>query len=955
MTAALRAAGEASLSAAVMILAVLALRLRFQDRTPRRVFCLLWDIVLARLLVLGSLPSPVSIQRWLPGAAAQPAVISQASVGAVIVGEPAWTEVLVTKEETACLAAGDAVSWSFQPAPPPDRDAVLTALWLAGALLLAGWFLWNHLRSRKVYAASLPCRDAFVLDWLAEHPLRRPVQARVSDQIAAPLTYGVLDPVILLPRGIDDQEALACVLAHEHEHIRRFDALRKALLAAALCLHWFNPLVWAMYVLANRDIELACDEAALRGGADRERYALALLSMEERRGRWSPSGSHFSGHALEERIKAIMKRKHFSITALVAVLAVMCVTVTVFASSEPKAKASAKDDAPVTGYVSSETDNRVTIMSNGETDEKLYSIDNGASWMSEERYQAEYGSWGDDWQVEWWTYEDYKAWLEQEKKDLQEIIGSKGYTGSRGWFTWDQKMVDETIAMYEDILEKIKDGALYSKTILDKNGKEITGVALGSDTPLDLVTGAAFDKNDIVQAVPNAVDKAALLEELKAFGISGNEDRMTYNGQLVRTFVDGASIGDNGCSMQYVYTNDQGTVDVHTLRSVIHNPDGSYDVMGDLIGVAAAGDAGFDQGLIDSARSSGGLQATAAEGTADVVSTRFNSPASMGSDDGYDCSRLLEEVKAFGVTGTPDALYYKGQPVRSLVDGIKMEKEPHTYYTFPCIFDNPNGTINLQIQRNDKGEMTGILSERDAGFDPVMLELISTDDMLWRGYGSIAPENGDTVEAIFAGFEKYGLLYLPRECGIGSVTYNDQPVRSFADLKPDDGVFSYEDPYVENGLKVYTQYDENGRLAGLTAEPMPVKDAPAEKQTLSFDCAAPVQGQLSVPYGIVNGKMHHGVDIAADKGSNITAFAYGVVSETGYDASLGNYVVISHLSGYSTLYAHCGSIAVSKSDSVKAGDKIAEVGASGTATGPVLHFELRNGSTYLDPALYLTF
>ena len=57
--------------------------------------------------------------------------------------------------------------------------------------------------------------------------------------------------------------------------------------------------------------------------------------------------------------------------------------------------------------------------------------------------------------------------------------------------------------------------------------------------------------------------------------------------------MDGAPVGDDGYSVQYVYTNNAGTVDVHTLRSVIYNPDGSYDTMGDLIGVAAKGDQGY--------------------------------------------------------------------------------------------------------------------------------------------------------------------------------------------------------------------------------------------------------------------------------------------------------------------------------------------------------------------------
>ena len=75
MDGVLRAMGEASLSAGVMILAVMVLRLWFQDRTPRKVFCLLWDIVLVRLLIFGALPSPVSIRQWLPQITARPVTV----------------------------------------------------------------------------------------------------------------------------------------------------------------------------------------------------------------------------------------------------------------------------------------------------------------------------------------------------------------------------------------------------------------------------------------------------------------------------------------------------------------------------------------------------------------------------------------------------------------------------------------------------------------------------------------------------------------------------------------------------------------------------------------------------------------------------------------------------------------------------------------------------------------
>ena len=724
----LAALGKVSLSGAVLILAVLVLRLRFQDRTPRRAFCLLWDIVLVRLLVPMEIPSPLSIRRWLPGLAAWTAAVQEAPIEtAVLEAGPVSREAWVSGEWVTREYAGFLVQDALQPGSAPalpfvDWGMVLTALCLAASLLLAGHFLWRHIRSRRVYAASLPCRDPFVLDWLAGHPLRRPVQARTSDQIAAPLTYGVLYPVILLPSGMDwrDREALSCVLAHEHTHIRRFDALRKLFLAAALCLHWFNPLVWVMYALASRDIELACDEAVLRAGADRERYALALLGLEERRGRWSPSGSHFSGHALEERIKAIMKRKHISITALVAVLVVMCVTTTVFASAAPEDREDPHQNAPETGYVYDHLgiveDNGVSIMSKGgENGEKLYSADDGKTWMTEERYHAEYDSWGDDWQVEWWTYEDYKAWLEEEKAALQSMIGEQGYNGTDGWFTWDQKKVDETIALYESILEDIRNGALHSKTIIDKNGREVEDVALGSD---GFVIASTFEEGKGTLTAPKELDEAALLEELKAFGIGGNANLMTYNGQLIRHFVDGAPVGDDGYSVQYVYTNKEGTVDVHTLRSVIYNPDGSYDTMGDLIGVAAKGDRGFDQELIEAATVSGPQVAYA-----DDVSP-------MQDQNGAEPAAGAQAVYAEGTGG--------------------------------------------------------------------------------RG--------GKTFEEIFARYADYGLIYHPRESGMGALTLNGQPVHSFADLRPDGSAFSYADPYAETGLTVTAQYDQNGNLTGLSAE-----------------------------------------------------------------------------------------------------------------------------------------
>ena len=688
----------ASLSGAVIILAVLLLRAAFQDRTPRRLFGLLWDAALARLLVLTALPSPVSVWQWLPASAAA------RGTGPNRAAVPGLTVPAVG----AVIGDGTAVPGLVTPTAPPDTDTVLAAVWLTVGLALAVWFLWGHLRFRRSCADSLPCTDPFVRGWLAAHPLRRPVQARTSDRVAAPLTYGVLRPVVLLPAGMDwaDRTALRFVLEHEYQHIRRFDVLRKALLAAAACLHWFNPLVWVLYVLSSRDMELACDEAVTARGPDRAGYARILLNLEERRGHWGLSGSHFSQNALEERIRCIMKHKKTSVTALIAVVAVMSITVAAFASKPPESKTDPPQDTSTPGFY---RDSAVGVMLSrgGEDGETRYSVDEGKTWMSAERYHAQYGPWGDDWQVEWWTSEEEDA------------------------------------------------------------------------------------------AAPEAVDEAALLEELKKYGISGEKgDLVTSHGILIRYLVDGVALQDGGYAIRYVYANPDGEVDVHTLRSAVRNPDGSYDPMGELTGTVASDDERFDQGLIDSAIGAGGLQAEA------------------GADQENDTGAQLEPYKAFGLSyeNKPDQngemqlrMSWNGKPVHSLWD-----TETGTWFANNMHGSElGEGAVDLETVYRD-GKLCGLRESQ-----PPHEVVHGVEAATASGSGA---QGGRPFEEVFARYQPYGLVYSPREGRMGSLTWNGQAVRSFADLKPDGGAFSYEDPYAETGLRVRAEYDAAGQLTGLCEE-----------------------------------------------------------------------------------------------------------------------------------------
>ena len=112
-----------------------------------------------------------------------------------------------------------------------------------------------------------------------------------------------------------------------------------------------------------------------------------------------------------------------------------------------------------------------------------YSFDNGKTFtpMTDAEFEQAYPTPN----IEWWTYDEYKAWLENEKKTLQEMVGEQGYTNTQGWFTWTQEMVDETIADYESILEDIKNGIMYSKSV---DGEEDVMVSYNR---MDVVLGTS--------------------------------------------------------------------------------------------------------------------------------------------------------------------------------------------------------------------------------------------------------------------------------------------------------------------------------------------------------------------------------------------------------------------------------------------------------------------------------
>lgn len=253
------------LTSSLLIVIVLAVRALFRGRMGLRLRYALWLLVLLRLLVPGTVfQTGLSVLNYVPLSQTAAAQAQPSQSG----GSPSAPEA----EPMPVRPEGEAEPRPSDPAAAPDSApagaadwrGVLTAVWLGGAGVLA--------------AALLACNLRFYLRlrrMRRTHPIPGvAVPVYVARGLPSPCLYGFPRPAVYLtPAAAGEPELLGHVLRHELTHRRHGDHIWAVLRAAALALHWYNPLVWLAAVLSRRDGELACDEGALQGADDRERAA----------------------------------------------------------------------------------------------------------------------------------------------------------------------------------------------------------------------------------------------------------------------------------------------------------------------------------------------------------------------------------------------------------------------------------------------------------------------------------------------------------------------------------------------------------------------------------------------------------------------------------------------------------------------------------------------------------
>ncbi|MDY5334862.1 MAG: M56 family metallopeptidase [Vescimonas sp.] len=297
---------ELSWQAGLIALAVMAVRLVLRKKASRRALCMLWALVALRLLLPVSLTveSPVSLQ-------AEEAPVSRAYHAMQ------ETRTSVPEEAAPAPAESSGAAAAVVPAEPAAEPVTLRTF--------ARWLPW-------IWVIGMGCMAAYMLlsfIWMrltlrrAEH-----IQDNVyrCTQWSTPFVLGIIAPCIYVPESVSEED-LPQVLAHERCHIRRWDHVVKPFAFLLLAVNWFNPVLWAAYVLLGRDMENACDEMALNNAdaAQRAAYSRALVSCAAQPKMAAVCPLAFGEVAVKERVKNVLGYKKPAIWAavMVAVAAVI--------------------------------------------------------------------------------------------------------------------------------------------------------------------------------------------------------------------------------------------------------------------------------------------------------------------------------------------------------------------------------------------------------------------------------------------------------------------------------------------------------------------------------------------------------------------------------------------------------------------------------------------------------
>ena len=310
----------ASFHGSVVILAVIVLRLVLK-KTPKKFLCLLWLLAGIRLLMPFEIQSDLSLQPQSEPIVQQvvskaptellPEIIPQETASGGM-ATPAQDQSVSPAASSVTEVAAPAQTATTEPSKSFDWAAAVPYIWLSVASLFLLYTIYSYLRLKYQVRESIRIPGGWE-----------------SERIETAFILGFIRPKIYIPMGLPES-VRKHILAHERTHLEKGDHWFKMIGFIALALHWFNPLVWAAYILLCKDIEMACDERVVQFMelSERKEYSAALLSCSTNRTHFAACPVAFGEVSVKYRIKSVLNYKKPSFwISLAGVLAIIFVAV----------------------------------------------------------------------------------------------------------------------------------------------------------------------------------------------------------------------------------------------------------------------------------------------------------------------------------------------------------------------------------------------------------------------------------------------------------------------------------------------------------------------------------------------------------------------------------------------------------------------------------------------------
>ena len=345
---------DLNLTASIVIIFVICIR-QFMKGAPKIFSYALWGIVLLRLLVPVSIESSMSF------------VPQRTEFSSMVELNEQLPEIQFEMPQDRAnnewhrenTAPGEPLVQTYRSL---DAETYLTFGWLAGIAAMLIYSMISYWKLKRKVRVVVPLEKGVY----------------IADDIDTPFVMGFFRPQIYLP-GTLDQTEQKFIIAHEKHHIHRGDHIFKALGFLALTIHWFNPFVWAAFILSGRDMEMSCDEAVIRklGEDVRAEYSASLLNLATGRRMFSGTPLAFDEGDPTERVRNLARWKKPAVWIILISL-IACIILAVCLLTDPVTKLPFMDDYHKVTYAElidlRENETIKRTFNNAERDELSYRL-----------------------------------------------------------------------------------------------------------------------------------------------------------------------------------------------------------------------------------------------------------------------------------------------------------------------------------------------------------------------------------------------------------------------------------------------------------------------------------------------------------------------------------------------------------------------------------------------------